>query len=149
MRVGEYCNREVIVTDRTTGVIEAAHLMRRYHVGTLIVVERENGSNRPVGIVTDRDLAVEVLAQDVDPAQVAVDDIMSANLSTAAEGDDVLDTLRRMRSLGVRRMPVVDQRGILQGLLVVDDLLNLMAGSLHDVVALISREIHAEAQRRP
>lgn len=149
MRVGEYCNREVIVAERTTGVVEAARLMRRYHVGTLLVVEREHNGNRPMGIVTDRDLVVEVLAQDAPPAQLALDDIMSAHVATALEDDDVLDTLRRMRALGVRRMPVVDGRGLLIGILAVDDLLDLLAGSLHEIVGLIAREVRTEEQRRP
>lgn len=149
MHVGEYCNRDVVIIDRTTGVIEAAQLMRRYHVGTLVVVEREPDFNRAVGILTDRDLVVEVLAQDVDPAQLAADDIMCANLAAAEERDDVLDTLRRMRTLGIRRMPVLDARGALVGLLAVDDLLSLMAGSLYDVVALVAREIRTEERRRP
>lgn len=149
MRVGEYCKRDVVIIDRMTGVIEAAQLMRRYHVGTLLVVEREPEFNRPVGIVTDRDLVVEVLAQNTDPAQLAADDIMSANLATASENDDVLDTLRRMRTLGIRRMPVIDARSALIGLLAVDDLLSLLAGSLYDVVALVAREIRAEERRRP
>ncbi|MEQ1440355.1 CBS domain-containing protein [Fontimonas sp. SYSU GA230001] len=149
MRVGEYCNREVIVAERTTGVIEAARLMRRYHVGNLVIVEREHDIARPVGIVTDRDLVVEVLAQDAPPAQLALDDVMSAHLATASEDDDVLETLRRMRSLGVRRMPVVDGRGALAGILAVDDLLELMAGSLHEIVGLIARELRTEEQRRP
>lgn len=149
MRVGEYCNREVIVAERTTGVVEAARLMRRYHVGNLVVVERERSGNRPVGIATDRDLVVEVLAQDAPPAQLALDDVMSAHLATALEDDDVLDTLRRMRALGVRRMPVVDGRGLLIGILAVDDLLDLMAGSLHEIVGLIAREVRTEERRRP
>ncbi|MFA5941470.1 MAG: CBS domain-containing protein [Sinimarinibacterium sp.] len=149
MRVGEYCNREVIVAGRTTGVLEAARLMRRYHVGNLVVVERERSGNRPVGIVTDRDLVVEVLAQDAPAAHLALDDVMSAHLATALVDDDVLETLRRMRSLGVRRMPVVDGSGLLIGILAVDDLLELMAGSLHEIVGLIAREVTTEEQRRP
>lgn len=149
MRVGEYCNRDVVIIDRSTGVIEAAQLMRRYHVGTLVVVEREPDFNRPVGIVTDRDLVIEVLAQRVDPEQLAADDIMSANLATAGEQDDVLDALTRMRTLGIRRMPIIDARSALVGLLAVDDLLSLLAGSLYDVVALVAREIKSEENRRP
>lgn len=143
MRVGEYCNREVMVAGRTTGVLDAARLMRRYDVGTLVIVERAHDGSRPIGIVTDRDLVVEVLAQDAPAAQLALDDIMNPHPS-ALEDDDVLDTLRRMRTLGVRRMPVVDSRGLLIGILVVDDLLELLAGSLHEIVDLIGREARDE-----
>ena len=65
MRVGEYCMREVVVAEGSTEVVEAARLMREYHVGTLVIVDGTSGANKPVGIVTDRDLVVEVMELDV------------------------------------------------------------------------------------
>lgn len=149
MNVGEVCNRNVVVAGRTAGVSEAARLMRTHHVGDVVVVDRRQGTVRPVGIVTDRDLVVEVLAQGVAAETIAVDDVMTSDVATALEDDDILETLHRMRSMGVRRMPVVNDDGGLEGLIAVDDLLELVAESMNDVVGLISREQAAEVQRRP
>ena len=149
MHVGECCNREVVIANRRDSVVEAARLMRSNHVGNLVVVDRANGRNRPVGIVTDRDLVVEVLAQDAPAAELTVDDVMSAGPATAREGDDVLDTLRRMRALGVRRMPVVNGKGLLEGIIAIDDILGLVSESMNDVVGVIAREVKAEQMRRP
>ena len=149
MNVGEVCNRNVVVTGRRAGVTESARLMREHHVGDLVVVDRADGTVRPIGIVTDRDLVVEVLAPGIAPATLCADDVMSRDLATAEEDDDVLETLHRMRALGVRRMPVVNADGGLEGLIAVDDLLELMAESMNEVVGLIGREQAEEAARRP
>ncbi len=149
MRLGQICNRTVVIADRDTGIREAARLMREYHVGDLIVVEREKEFNRPIGIITDRDLVVEVLASDAEPSQLSVFDVMTDNLASAGEDDDVLDTLRRMRELGIRRMPVVNRDGALVGIIAVDDLLDLIRQSLDDVIGLVERQASKEARRRP
>lgn len=148
MPVGELCNREVVVVQRDASVVEAASLMREYHVGDLVVVEDEGGRPRPVGILTDRDIVVELVAEKLSYDAVTVGDLMSNDLLTAAEGDDLFDTLRRMRDRGVRRVPVVDKGGVLLGILVVDDLLDLLAEQLDTIVALIGREVRQERARR-
>jgi CBS domain-containing protein len=149
MRLGECCNRTVVIADRDMSIPDAARLMREYHVGDLIVVQREKEFNRPIGIITDRDLVVEVLAQNAQPSELTINDVMSEDLASASEDDDVLDTLRRMRSLGIRRMPVVNRSGALVGIMAVDDLLELIRGSLNDVIGLIAREIGRETKQRP
>ncbi|WP_366139922.1 CBS domain-containing protein [uncultured Nitrosomonas sp.] len=70
MTAGEICNREIIVIQRDESVLEAARLMRQYHVGSLIVIDRTGGCAKPVGIITDRDLVVEVLATGLDESVV-------------------------------------------------------------------------------
>jgi CBS domain-containing protein len=98
MRIGELCTREVVYCERTTGAVEVAQLMRSHHVGDLVVVDRRNGRLRPVGIVTDRDLVVEVLARRVDPESVTAGDLMSAALVTAKQSEPVHDAIERMRA---------------------------------------------------
>lgn len=149
MLVGEYCHREVVAIPRQTGIFEAARLMRRHHVGSLVIVDEKDGRRQPVGIVTDRDLVIEVLAQQVPIEQLTLEDIMRSPLETAQENDSVLDTLQRMRRLGVRRLPVIDSRGSLSGILAVDDLLDLISTSLSDIVSLVANEIRTEEQQRP
>ncbi|OGI47994.1 MAG: histidine kinase [Candidatus Muproteobacteria bacterium RBG_16_65_34] len=148
MSIGEICNREVVFIRRDAGILEAAQLMRQYHVGDLVVVDAKQGGRRPVGIVTDRDLVIEVIAEGVDMSKVAVEDVMSFELVTAREEDDILDTMKRMRAKGVRRVPVVDGDGALVGILSVDDLLELLAEEITDLAKIITREQVREKEKR-
>ena len=127
MAVGEICNREVVIAKKALSVVDAAQLMRKHHVGDLVVVEERNGRRHPVGIVTDRDIVVEVVAAGVSPDALKVGDIMSPEVATVRESEGLFEALRHMRDKGVRRMPVVDREGGLVGILTLDDLLNLLA----------------------
>lgn len=149
MRVGEVCNRIVVVVEADASIREAAKVMRKYHVGNVIVVDRSSGEVEPVGVLTDRDLVVELLAQDVDLDAVAVQDAMSFDLLTAREDEDDAEVLSRMRTRGVRRVPVVDKSGALVGILSVDDYLSLMSDQLSELVALIGIEQKRERWQRP
>lgn len=149
MSVGEYCNREVVVVEKGTSVREAAQLMRKFHTGDLVVVERKGNENFPAGIVTDRDLVVEVLAEDAPTEMLTVADLMSQELATARENEELWIVLNRMRSLGVRRMPVVNDRGVLAGILTMDDAVELISEALSDMAQLVRREISEEVHRRP
>lgn len=147
MSVGEICNREVVVTGRETDIREAARLMREYHVGDLLIVERKDDENIPVGIVTDRDLVIEVLALDVALEKLTVADLMLTELVTVPESADLWDTLATMRSRGIRRMPVVNEQGGLEGILTIDDALDLLVEGLDDMVKLVRNEIQHETRR--
>lgn len=149
MAIGELCNRDVVVVNRDKPVREAVRLMRKHHVGDLVVVEDLHGHRRPVGILTDRDIVIELLAADVDLDTVAVGDAMSYELVTAREDDDLLDTIARMRQEGVRRLPVVGDDGALVGILAVDDLLEVVTEQLAGLVGSIVQEHLRERTRRP
>ena len=103
----------------------------------------------PIGIVTDRDIVVELIAKKVPTDAVTVGDIMSYELVTAMEDDDMLQTLKLMRAKGARRLPIVDARGSLVGVLTVDDIVELLAATLSDVSKLIERQQHLEQDIRP
>ncbi len=148
MSAGEYCNREVVVVSKTEPVQEAITLMRTHHVGDVVVVEQREQGAVPVGILTDRDIVLEILAEDVDLTAVTIGDVMSYELVTVTESTTLIDTIKLMRQKGVRRIPVVDDTGCLQGLLSVDDLLELLAEQLNDIVVLIGREQNSESRRR-
>lgn len=149
MRVGEFCNRDVVIVSKDTQVLEAAQLMRSHHVGDLVVVEERAGKRIPVGIITDRDIVVEVIAKNVALDAVSIGDVMSFELTTVSEEDDVFDTVKQMRTKGVRRVPVVDKQGALAGILAVDDLLGLLAEFVGDVTGVILREQAREQRIRP
>jgi len=148
MSAGEYCNREVIVVDRTESVRKAIDLMRSHHVGDVVVVERKGETTSPVGILTDRDIVLEILAEDVDLDAVKIGDVMSYELQTIGEEIKLLDAIKVMRTKGIRRAPVVDAQGGLVGILVVDDILELVSEQLSDLVSLIARERAQESTRR-
>lgn len=148
MPVGELCIRQVIVTPRESSVLDVAKLMRQYHVGDVIVTDGVNGRRAPVGIVTDRDIVVEVLAEGVDPASLSAGDIMSSQLVTVRENEGLFQTIQVMRARGARRAPVVNNDGVLIGIVSVDDLIELLAQELSDLSTLIAREQKQEAELR-
>ncbi|OGI50020.1 MAG: histidine kinase [Candidatus Muproteobacteria bacterium RIFCSPHIGHO2_12_FULL_60_33] len=148
MLVGKICNREVVFVHQDTSIPEAARLMREHHVGDLVVVKERNGKRVPVGIVTDRDIVLEVIAEGVDMNDVNVGDIMSDNLVTAREGDDLLETIKVMRAKGIRRLPVIDDDNELAGILSVDDLLELFSEQIADLARLIAFEQKREKESR-
>lgn len=149
MPVGEFCNREVVVVGKDAGIAEAVRLMRDHHVGDLVVVELRGEQRIPVGILTDRDIVMEVLAEEVDPATVSVGDLMSIELYTAREDEELLDVIARMRTHGVRRMPVVNAQQSLVGILTVDDVIELLAEQVNALAGLIRRERTREQKTRP
>jgi CBS domain-containing protein len=148
MPIGEICNRDVIVTTRGASVTQAAELMRRYHVGDLVVTDEKPGGRTPVGMLTDRDLVIEVLAEDVPLEEVTVGDIMSPELVTVRESDGIYETIRLMRLKGVRRIPVVDHKDMLQGIVSVDDLLELLAEEITALSRLVAQEQSRERKIR-
>ena len=147
MRTGQVCNRTVVVVAKDTTLADAAKLMREHHVGSLVVAQNTYG-RKPVGIVTDRDMVVEVMAADLDYRTLTVGEIMGDKLVVARESDDTLDTLKLMRARGVRRLPVVTEKGDLAGIVTIDDLLEIVAEELEDVVHAIGNEQTRESKRR-
>lgn len=148
MKIGECCNREVVFAEKDTEILDTAKLMKKHHVGDLVVVEKGDGVTRPVGMLTDRDLVVEVMAGEVPPKEITAADVMSLEIQTVREEEGVWETLERMRDLGVRRMPVVDGEGSLVGLITMDDLLELFAEAMDNMTQLIKGEVRRESRLR-
>lgn len=149
MKVGECCNREVVVIGGDESVKDAADLMRRHHVGDVVLVEEREGGRVPVGLVTDRDLVLEVMVPGLDPAALAVRDILTAPLVTAGVDDSLFDALEVMRARAIRRLPVVDARGVLAGILTVDDVTGLLTEMLGRLSAVVERQQSRERSQRP
>jgi CBS domain-containing protein len=147
MSIGEICNREVVITDKNSSLRDIAKLMRRHHVGTVVVAQRQDEQVVPVGIVTDRDLVIEGLARDVEPDTITAGELMADELFSVHEVDSVWDTIKFMRGKGVRRAPVVDDQGGLQGIITIDDLLELISEEMFDLAKLVRREQTRELLR--
>ncbi len=148
MNIAELCNRDVVVTNKDSNVVEVAQLMRELHVGDVIVTEERNGKPIPVGIVTDRDLVVGIIAKQVPTEACTAGDIMSYELVTAKEHDGVWETLQSMRERGIRRMPVVDNDNVLVGIICADDFVEYLAEQTNDLVNLMRREQRREKTTR-
>ncbi len=146
MITGDICNRTVTFVHRHTRLSDAARLMRENHVGSLVVVDEDARGRIPVGIITDRDIVVEVLTADLDYRTLTAGEIMGKDLEIAREQDDVLDTLKLIRMRGIRRVPVVTRAGTLAGIVTIDDLLEIVAEQLGDLVRAIAREQSREAR---
>ena len=148
MTAGVYCNRQVVVTEPDTTITEVAKLMREYHVGNLIVVEGQEDENIPLGIVTDRDLVILVTAPEIPVDSISVKDVMSSPLVTVKEETGLFDTLDVMRTHGMRRLPVVNEKGGLEGIITADDVVELLAEATNDLMKLIQNEIKHEQEIR-
>lgn len=148
MKVGEICIRDVVVIKRDESLRTAANLMREYHIGSLVVIDSDNDKAIPLGIVTDRDLVIEVMAPEVNPDVLVVGDIMSMDLLMVEESQDLWEVLETMQQRGVRRVPVTDQSGSLIGILSTDDILEAFSMELSNVVKLFSREQRHEVLAR-
>lgn len=147
--LAEICGRDVVITTAETTVSQAAKLMRHQHVGSVVVIESTNGDGRkPIGIVTDRDLVVEVMAVDLDPQTITVGDIMPGELVTARADEGALEAMQTMRAKGVRRLPVVDESGYLLGLVAFDDLLEVVTEELSELTHIVRREQARETTTR-
>jgi CBS domain-containing protein len=140
MTVGELCNREVIICGPEDTVLRAAQTMRDRHVGSLVVVEGTAGSRVPIGILTDRDIVIYAVASGGRLGDRPVRYAMSAELVSARESDDLALALQRMRAHGIRRLPIVNDDGALQGILALDDILEFLAEELDELVRLLGRE---------
>jgi CBS domain-containing protein len=136
MLIGAIATREVVFCARDMSAFEVAQLMRSNHVGDLVVVEQRKGKPIPVGIVTDRDLAVEVMAKEVDPKTVTAGEIMTPELVVAVENEDIFDAIKKMHWKGIRRMPVVNSEGELVGIATFDDLVEFLAQAQVDVARI-------------
>jgi len=149
MTVGEICNRDVVVAPKTQGIVDAAKRMRASHVGDLVVVENRGNGHVPIGIVTDRDIVISVVAGDPDHINyLLVSDVMSDDLVTAREPESVEAALRKMEEHGVRRLPIVDGDGVLVGILTLDDVLQYLTAQQNELVALVAQEQRRERQFR-
>ncbi|HEX7080441.1 MAG TPA: CBS domain-containing protein [Gammaproteobacteria bacterium] len=149
MAVSSICSHNVATIGPDADVAEAAERMRKEHVGDLIVAEFKQARLVPLGIITDRDIVVAVVAKKVDPSTLTVGDVMSDRLLTVREDNGIDFALREMRRFGVRRVPVVGSEGELVGVLSIDDVVDHLATQLSHIGDIIRFGQRAEAEARP
>src|SRR5512146_2223342 len=119
MNVGQVCGRHIVTVLPDSDLTAAAALMREKHIGYLVVVESEL-MRRPVGVLTDRDIVVSVVAMKADPASLTVGDVMTPRVVSTDEQSTLDAALVQMRRDGVRRLPVLGAEGEVVGVLSID-----------------------------
>ncbi|CAG4884425.1 conserved protein of unknown function [Georgfuchsia toluolica] len=148
MAIGEICSRVVTFVKTNDSIVTSTELMRKQHIGSLVVIDGRDGKNIPVGMFTDRDVAVGVVAIGLDPALTTVGDVMSPELVCVREDAGVAEVMALMRQKGMRRLPVVNAAGELVGLIAADDLIRLLGEEMSDLAKMISGGEHREKQLR-
>jgi CBS domain-containing protein len=141
MNALELCQRKVVTVRRHEELATAAWMMRERNVGCLVVVEPAGvlGGERPVGMLTDRDIVTNVIVRQADPRDASVEDAMTRQPVTVAATTSIEEALQRMREGHVRRVPVVDERGRLAGILALDDICEYLATRPYPFVTSIRR----------
>jgi CBS domain-containing protein len=124
----------VITVSPSTPVSEAALLMRNEDIGALVVVDT---AGRPVGIVTDRDIVISIVADGDNPADFVVEDIMSRNLHIVQEDESIFGILKILGKHSIRRVPVL-RKGKLVGIVSVDDLIVVITTELSNLASALS-----------
>jgi CBS domain-containing protein len=163
MNVSTVCSRDVVSCSGQDSLRRVSELMRAHHVGAIVVTtagridlaggevarKEDRADHRPIGIVTDRDLVVEVLATGLDAEALTAADLIRAPVVVINEQDSLLDAIHRMRSRGIRRLPVTDVHGNLAGIVSFDDLLHALTHELTTLVRVAEHQPLQEARSRP
>lgn len=149
MLLNSICTLDPACCSVRTTALEAAHIMRQKHTGDLVVVDEGEDKAAPLGIITDRDIVVEILGKGLDPAVTPVSTIIRTPVVIANESEDISHALELMRVHGVRRLPVVNHEGTLVGIITADDVLRNLAADASTLVDIVSREqAHEHRARR-
>jgi len=148
MSISEFCTHNVVCATRETTALEAARLMRHHHVGDVVIVDESDGVRKPIGIVTDRDLVVEVMAGGLDPNAIKIGELVLRSPVIIEDSASYAETVRLMAVNGVRRMPVVGPGGALLGIITLDDMLRQLTSPLAALADLAGRARSFEAQTR-
>jgi CBS domain-containing protein len=148
MSIAEFCQSDVAVVEKNSSVFIAARKMREAHVGDVVVCEKENGVARPIGILTDRDIVVGVVALEIPLETVRVEDVMTPTLVTVSRDAGIYETLHLMETYGVRRLPVVDEAGGLIGIISSGDLLELLGTEILALSRLSAKQKLKEQEIR-
>lgn len=149
MTIATICRREVITINAGASLRAAANLMREHHVGALVVTAESAGHEQVVGVITDRDIAIEILARNLDPADVTVGQLASRQLAAVPLTADIAQAVALMREVGVRRLLVTEADGRLAGFVSADDLLEALAAQLGMLAGALRSGIAREGTERP
>jgi CBS domain-containing protein len=146
MNLSELCQRDILSLSAEASVRKAAEMMRTHHVGALALTDPEDPS-RVVGVVTDRDLVVHLLAQDRTPQEQNIGAFSTAHLIRVPGTATVHEAIQAMNQHGVRRIFVTEPNGRLMGLLSLDDVLTQLSQELGGLAQALRIGIDLESSR--
>ena len=149
MSIAAICQPEVITIDAGASLRDAANLMREHHVGALVVTVEAAGHEQAVGMITDRDMAIEILARDLNPTDVKVGQLASRRLASVPGTAGIAEAVAVMQEAGVRRLLVTGNEGQLTGFVSADDLLEALSGQLGILANALRAGIAREGVERP
>ncbi len=122
MHLRKITKKKVVTVSPKDSVVKAARLMERKNVGSVVVIQNK----KPVGIITDRDIAIRVVAKKADVNSTLVEDVMTNDIVTGNDGQRAAELATVMHEHGIRRIPIVGKRGELTGIITLDDLLYMI-----------------------
>jgi len=137
MSVFSCCQTNVMTVSPEDTAYDAANIMEEWNVGSVIVKENE----RPVGIVTDRDLVVRVITTRKIPEETSIREIMTRDPVIVKGDTGLYEAMEQIKGKGIRRLPVVDSDGRLQGIITVDDLIRLLAAEMNCISGILDKEL--------
>lgn len=146
-RLKDFASSTVAAVEPETSALVVSRLMRKHHIGAIVVVEA-GGKNRPVGIVTDRDLVLELMSEGLDPEVFTAGDIMSVDLVLASPEMDAMEAIQLMKKNRLRRLVIADDNGNLAGIVTMEDVLVLLTNELADLTAGVAGARDREVTER-
>ena len=141
MKIDRLYTRRVLATTRSSSIPEAAAAMARFQVGALLVMEDDDATGRPIGIVTDRDLALHGFASQ----SSVIGSVMTPVVATVKHDADAHEALELMRAHGVRRLIVTGEGGAVSGIVSIDDVVDGLSADLAAAAAVLKGEIRRDA----
>lgn len=138
MSLSHLMTKEITSLPETATALDAAKYMTDMNVGSVIITDEKE---KPVGIITDRDISTKVVATEKDPKTVKLKDIMCSPVVTINIGKDIIDATRLMGEYWVRRLPVVNDEGKVVGVLSMDDVLIFLSQEIQNIANALKREI--------
>ena len=141
MSIKHICERDVVTTTKNASIYEVAKLMKKHNVGNVVVIDNQVITNKPIGILTDRDIAMKIVAEDVDARQISAGDIMADNLLLLHANQSINEAIDMMCAKGVRRAPISDDTHKVIGIASIDDLFILLAEEMGSLSKLIRKQV--------
>jgi len=138
MIVADYCRRDVVILEEDKTPLDAAIAMRECHTGDVVVVAKQSENLVPVGLISDRDITIEVVAENIDPQEVTVRDLVIGPLVTIEENADLSQCIKLMKQKALRRLPVVNSDQVLVGIISVDDVIEVLSSHINDFALLFN-----------
>lgn len=141
MSICDISKKKVFTLSKSEPIWRAAKLMKDEGVGSIIITHDEEGEEVPIGIITDRDVAIKVVAEKRNAENIKISEIMSGDLLIIDDDQDIRSTIELMKKKGVRRAPVMNDDDEICGIISLDDLFVYMTDELNNLADVVQKQI--------